>query len=340
MEFDSVTDVYNFYNGYARRVDFGIITVCSRSNKNNVCYFKHLACWRSRKSKKSDNSMNPRDTKKIDCKASIKARIDSKIEKWRLDNDILEHNHKLSIISIHSLRSHKKISTPEKVEISNMHAVNIPTTQIYSAIARRKEGRRQLEFTEKDAYNYICRERQTQLKGDAQSMVLHFVQMQAKNANFYYTLDLNDNAQLRSVFWIHPRPRMACTYFSDVLTFDSTYLTNTFKMSFCPFVEVNHHGQSTLLGCALLSDETTKTFKWVFQSWLDENGGQAPNAIITDQDKAIEAAIKAIFPNVRHQFCLWHILKILEKIGHICTAHPKFMVEFDEPVYDTNYTIF
>ena len=121
--------------------------------------------------------------------------------------------------------------------------------------------------------------------------------MQVKNPNFFYTFDLNDNGQLRTVFWIHPRSRLASTYFSDVLTFDSTYLTNTYQISFYPFIGVNHHGQSTLLGCALLSDETTETFKWIFQSWLDANGGQPPNAIITDQDKAIEAAVRNVFSN-------------------------------------------
>ena len=107
-------------------------------------------------------------------------------------------------------------------------------------------------------------------------------------------------------------------------------------MPFYPFVRVNHHGQSTLLGCVLLSDEIMETFKWVFQSWLDENDGQAPNAIIINQDKTIEAAVKMIFPNARCRFYLWHILKkIPEKIGHICKMHLKFMVEYDEAVYNT-----
>lgn len=267
MEFVLAAEIYNFYNGYARRLGFGITTVCSRSNGAKEIYFKHLACSREGKSRKSSNSMNPRDTGKIGCKASIKARLNSMTSKWRLDSVVLEHNHELSLSTVAYLRSHRKITTPEKAEISNMHAVNIPTARIYSAIARRKGGRRQLEFTEKDAHNFICRERQSQLKeGDAQSMISHFTEMQAKNPNFFYTVELNASGQLRSVFWIHPRSRMACTYFGDVVTFDSTYITNTYQMPFCPFVGVNHHGQSTLLGCALLSDETTDTFKWIFYS--------------------------------------------------------------------------
>ena len=37
--------------------------------------------------------------------------------------------------------------------------------------------------------------------------------------------------------------------------------------------------------------------------------GCPPNAIITDQDKAMQNAIGIVFPKVRHRWCLWHILK-------------------------------
>ncbi|MQM17226.1 hypothetical protein Taro_050195 [Colocasia esculenta] len=160
--------------------------------------------------------------------------------------------------------------------------------------------------------------------------------MQATNPTFYYTMEVNDNGTLRHVFWIDGRSRTACSYFSDVICFDTTYLTNTYQMSFAPFVGVNHHGQSIILGCALLSNERIESFIWVFNCWMKANGGVHPNAIITDQDKAMEAAIAQVFPNTRHRFCLWHILKkIPEKIGHICNAHLNFMYDFDECIYDS-----
>ena len=86
--------------------------------------------------------MNHRDTGKVDCMASIKARLNATSGKWILFGVTLEHNHRMFSTSTGYLRSHRRISTPEKAEISNLHAVNVPTTQIYSAIARRKRGRR------------------------------------------------------------------------------------------------------------------------------------------------------------------------------------------------------
>ena len=48
------------------------------------------------------------------------------------------------------------------------------------------------------------------------------------------------------------------------MAFDTTYLTNKYDMPFAPFVGVNHHGQSILLGCGLVSNEDTITFVWLF----------------------------------------------------------------------------
>jgi len=86
-------------------------------------------------------------------------------------------------------------------------------------------------------------------------------------------------------------------------------------MPFALFVGVNHHGQSILLGCRLLSSKDTDSFIWLFQSWLRCMDGKAPDGIVTDQCRAMENAIQAVFPNTRHRWCLWHIMKkIPEKL--------------------------
>lgn len=98
-------------------------------------------------------------------------------------------------------------------------------------------------------------------------------------------IDLNDHARIKNLFWADARSRAAYAQFGDVVTFDTTYLTNKYDMPFAPFVGVNHHGQSVLLGCGLLSSEDTATFTWLFKKWLANMSNRAPRAIITDQDK-------------------------------------------------------
>ncbi|KAF2294819.1 hypothetical protein GH714_020232 [Hevea brasiliensis] len=107
---------------------------------------------------------------------------------------------------------------------------------------------------------------------------------------------------------LHMRNSMMC------LCFETTYLVNRYQMPFATFVGVNHHGQSIMLGCALLSHEDVETFRWVFSTWLLAMVDIHPYAILTDQCESIKAAIKEVMPETRHRFCLWHIVsKVSEK---------------------------
>jgi len=77
--------------------------------------------------------------------------------------------------------------------------------------------------------------------------------MQAMNNGFHAVMDLDDESRLRNVFWANARSRASYESFGDVVSFDTTYLTNKYGMPFAPFVRVNHHGQSILLVARLLS---------------------------------------------------------------------------------------
>jgi len=70
------------------------------------------------------------------------------------------------------------------------------------------------------------------------------------------------------------------------------------------------------------------------KTWLRAMGGKPPNAIITDQDRAMKAAIEQVFSNARHCFCLWHILrKVPKKLGHVIRENDDFMGYFNSCIY-------
>jgi len=85
-------------------------------------------------------------------------------------------------------------------------------------------------------------------------------------------------------------------------------------MPFAPFVGVNHHRQSILLGSGLISSGDTKNFVWLFQIWLECMNGRAPNAIITDQDRSIKTAIAKVFPGTRQILSMAHLKKTYRKV--------------------------
>ncbi|KAK9198736.1 hypothetical protein WN944_013922 [Citrus x changshan-huyou] len=219
----------------------------------------------------------------------------------------------------------------------NQRPFGVGTNKIFAAMARKNGGYENIGYTEKDIRNHLDKERRLALElSDARAMLNHFTQMQEENPNFFYAMDLDEEQRLKNVFWVDATSREDYKIFGDVVSFDTTYITNKYRMLFAPFIGVNNHFQSILLGCALLADETTSTFVWLMQTWLRAMGGKHPIAILTNQDKAMKAAISIVFPNSRHRFCMWHILrKIPEKLSYVIKKDESFMRIFNDCVYNS-----
>lgn len=82
--------------------------------------------------------------------------------------------------------------------------------------------------------------------------------------------------KVRNLFW---REGTSLTYyaeFGDCVSFDTTYMTNKYNLPFAPFCGVTGHGHTCLFGCGFLSDETTETFIWLFETFSGIHGREAP----------------------------------------------------------------
>ncbi|XP_074297935.1 protein FAR1-RELATED SEQUENCE 6-like [Silene latifolia] len=153
------------------------------------------------------------------------------------------------------------------------------------------------------------KKRQEKLVGpDSIAMYHYFMKSMKESDNFFFMLDLERDGRLRNVMWVDARSRAAYKDFCDAVGLDTTYLNNKYEMPFAPFIGINHHGQTILLGCVLLSREDTESFRWLLRTWVDCMG-VAPRAIITDQSIPITKAVELEMPNTRHRWCLWHIME-------------------------------
>jgi zinc finger SWIM domain-containing protein 3 len=125
--------------------------------------------------------------------------------------------------------------------------------------------------------------------------------------------------------------------FGDALSFDTTFQTNKFEMPFAPLLGTNHHKQTILFGAALLYDESTDSFVWLFNTFLTAMSGKRPVSIFTDQCAAIGKAIEKVFPDTMHFLCLWHIYQNAAKhLSHVISSHPRFLADFKKVVYLEN----
>ncbi|KAJ0962993.1 hypothetical protein J5N97_028115 [Dioscorea zingiberensis] len=313
----SEEEVYNLYVEYARQKGFGITKKRSRLGDDGQLKYDTLACARGGKRiSSSKNSFNPRLSTKVNCPAKINIIVGTD-GRFTISSAHLEHNHALSPQKSRFQKCNKKMDAYVKRRLELNDQAGIRLSKNFHSLVVESGGYENLTYTEKDCRNYIAKARQFRLGvGDAEALGNYFSRMQRRNSNFFHLIDMDEEGRLRNVFWADARSIAAYEAFGDVISFDTTYLTNKYDMPFAPFVGVNHHGQTILFGCGLLSKEDTETYIWLFKTWLECMSGKAPKAIITDQCMAIQGAIRVVFPNSHHRLCLWHIMKkVPEKLG-------------------------
>ncbi|XP_058748867.1 protein FAR1-RELATED SEQUENCE 4-like [Vicia villosa] len=328
MEFESHEAAYSFYKEYAKSAGFGTAKLSSRRSRASKEFIDaKFSCIRYGNKQQSDDAINPRPSPKIGCKASlhVKRRPDGK---WYVFSFVKEHNHELLPAQAHFFRSHRS-SDPLSNDARMRRKKNSTAGgKLFSAYQN-------VECLENFMNRQNDKGRSLVLEpGNAQLLLELFMHMQEENPKFFYAIDLNEEHRLRNVFWVDSKGLEDFGYFADVVSFDTTYFTSKYKIPLVLFVGVNHHIQPTLLGCALIADETVFTFAWLLQTWFIAMGEHAPRVFLTDQNEAIKAAVAAVFPGTHHCFCLWHVLeKIPKQLEFLGTWHDSFMEKFNKCIF-------
>ncbi|CAB5183193.1 unnamed protein product [Rhizophagus irregularis] len=83
---------------------------------------------------------------------------------------------------------------------------------------------------------------------------------------------------------------------------------------------------------AVVSDETKETYQWISEYLLHATNGLAPRVLFTDVDTSMIAAIHETLPSTKHNYCIWHLRKNLEKNlkGKLCNKYSDFIKEWNK----------
>ncbi|KAI4347720.1 hypothetical protein L6164_008504 [Bauhinia variegata] len=102
--------------------------------------------------------------------------------------------------------------------------------------------------------------------------------------------------QMTNVFWADANMVLDYGYFGDVVSLDSTYCTSRANGPLALFSSLNHHRSTVIFGVALLYNETTESFKWLFETFLEAHSQKKPQTILTNQDQAMAKAFSKVMP--------------------------------------------
>jgi hypothetical protein len=139
---------------------------------------------------------------------------------------------------------------------------------------------------------------------DMTETLQHFKDLQQQDPYFFFDYSFDSENHVENIFWVDSVARKAyADAYHDCVSFDTTFCTNRFNMPFSPFIGINKHGQSFMMGCGFLRDEREEAFEWLLCTFLKAMHGKQLANIITDQDWAIRRAISDIFTDSVHQNC-------------------------------------
>lgn len=306
MEFECYDDAYNYYNCYAREAGFSVRVKNSWFKRNSREKYGAVLCCSSQGFKRVKDVNRLRKETRTGCPAMMRMRlVDSK--RWRILEVTIEHNHLLGA----------EVRKGIKRKLLSNSYTEVQPVKLYRTLVIDAGSDGASNFNQKHAKTTPDEANQLNLrKGDSQAMYNYLCRLQLTNPNFFYSMDLNDEGRLRNVFWVDARSRAANAYFGDVIFLDTTCLSNKYEVPLVSFVGINHHGQSVLLGCGLLSNEMKHSYVWLFKAWLTSNSGNSPQTIITDRCKILQSAVADVFPKSQHRFCLSLVMrKVPEKLG-------------------------
>ncbi|CAM0906862.1 unnamed protein product [Alopecurus aequalis] len=141
----------------------------------------------------------------------------------------------------------------------------------------------------------------------------------------FHKYELDAGGRLKRLYWADADARLSSIDHSDdVVVVDTTFRTNKYGVPFVPFVGLNRHRRPVVLGCGVVTDQSSDSLVWLLRAYMLSTGQESPKSVITDGSDAVVHAVKAVLPQSNHRICSWQVEQgIKEHLGG-CSAQDEF----------------
>jgi hypothetical protein len=221
-------------------------------------------------------------TKKVKCPARIKL-LRNGDGGWYVSIFVKEHNHEMAETYAEKREwgSHKRMDPYSLNVIRYLRKNNIPLTKVRCIIGSMFGSLKDAPCTKRSLRTICSHIAREHLTDDMAKTLEIFKHMRSNDRGFQWSVEREENNTIKKLIWASGKSRELYACFGDVVTFDTTYCTNIYKMPFGLFVGVNNHFQSIIYAGVLMKEEKTESFCWVFKEFLKLMGGNAPQTMLT-----------------------------------------------------------
>nr|GEZ11922.1 hypothetical protein [Tanacetum cinerariifolium] len=222
----------------------------------------------------SENQIRTRSIIRTGCLARAKFKINVTHTRYVLYEFEEAHNHMFVPKAYRNLtKKRKQTSHPEQIFVQQLGSTSIGATRAHHLFA-----------------------------SDAQMLINKMTnrKLHVDNFSFEYVVE---NSQLSALFWADEMSKYNYKEFGDTISFDATFKTNKYNMVFVPFTGIDNHRKCITFGAGMLSNEITKSYKWLLTCFLKAFNKQ-PRLVIIDQDPAMRNAIASVFNESTHMLCM------------------------------------
>ncbi|KAE8658529.1 hypothetical protein F3Y22_tig00116971pilonHSYRG00725 [Hibiscus syriacus] len=189
------------------------------------------------------------------------------------------------------------VSKADIDEATTLKEVGVGTSQVMNYLTQQAGGYHNVGFIHKDLYNALQRGKSKEIiDGDVNALIAYFDYKKYDDPGFFMTYSVDESGALHNLIWLDSTSRSDYTCFDDVIAFDTTYKDNLYGRPIMPIVGVNHHHNTIVFATAIIADETSQYFEWVLQNFLEAMMNKSPISVVTDEDRAMQRAIKSVIP--------------------------------------------
>ncbi|KAE8679806.1 hypothetical protein F3Y22_tig00111394pilonHSYRG00043 [Hibiscus syriacus] len=306
--FCSHDQAWHFYKGFAREHRFSARKGTTRLDVEGNVKTQEFCCskegFRVSKVNTVDRQRAHTPVTRTGCKARVVVTTTNTNDQWVISKSDQKYNHTLCTSAMTPfMRSNRAVSKADIDEAITLKEVGVGTSQVMNYLTQQAGGYHNVGFTHKDLYNALQRGKAKEIvDGDMNALIAYFDYKK------------------------HDDPGSDYTCFGDVIAFDTTYKDNLYGRPIMPIVGVNHHHNTIVFATAIIADETSQSFEWVLQNFLEAMMLKSPISVVTDGDRAMQRAIKSVIPYAKHRLCSWH----LSRNAQANIGDPKFTAAFSK----------